>query len=245
MREVEKISRMDGFKGYLSDLGGPSTNMYRMAGRDRERCMKCGRPSCIWPSVCDNLETSHRELTLLYKKVNSLPYIRKAFIGSGVRYDLLMKDYNKAAGNEEEQYLRELVVNHTSGRLKVAPEHTDDEVLYLMRKSSFRHFRKLRERFMSIIRAGGLRYELIPYFISAHPGTSMKKMEALARELSDLGMHPEQVQDFTPTPMTLSTAMFYLGFDPYTGKKVFVERDIAGKRKQKGYFFKGKIGNRQ
>lgn len=245
MREVEKISRMDGFKGYLSDLGGPSANMYRMAGRDRERCMKCGRPSCIWPSVCDNLETSHRELTLLYKKVNSLPYIRKAFIGSGVRYDLLMKDYNKAAGNEEEQYLRELVVNHTSGRLKVAPEHTDDEVLYLMRKSSFRHFRKLRERFMSIIRAGGLRYELIPYFISAHPGTSMKKMEALARELSDLGMHPEQVQDFTPTPMTLSTAMFYLGFDPYTGKKVFVERDIAGKRKQKGYFFKGKIGNRQ
>jgi len=245
LREIEKISRMEGFKGYLTDLGGPSANMYRMAGRDRERCMKCGRPSCIWPSVCDNLETSHRDLTVLYRKVNSLPYIKKAFVGSGVRYDLLMKDYNEKAGRDEEQYLRELIVNHTSGRLKVAPEHTDDEVLYLMRKSSFRHFRKLREKFLEIIRANGLKYELIPYFISAHPGTDSRKMETLARELSDLGMHPEQVQDFTPTPMTLATAMFYLGFDPYTGKKVYVARDIAEKRRQKGYFFQGKArGNR-
>ncbi len=246
LNEVAKISRMEGFKGYLTDLGGPSANMYRMAGRDRERCMKCGRPSCIWPSVCDNLQTSHSDLTALYRKVNSLPYIKKAFIGSGVRYDLLMKDHNKAAGTEEEQYLRELIINHTSGRLKVAPEHTDDEVLYLMRKSSFRHFRKLREKFLAIIRSAGLRYELIPYFISAHPGTDTRKMEALARELSDLGMHPEQVQDFTPTPMTLSTAMFYLGFDPYTGKKVYVARDIEEKRRQKGYFFQKKArGNRQ
>lgn len=237
MSEVEKISRMEGFKGYLSDLGGPSANMYRMAGRDRNRCLKCGRPSCIWPSVCDNLETSHSDLTELYRRVNALPYIKKAFVGSGVRYDLLMKDYNKAAGRVEEQYLRELVVNHTSGRLKVAPEHTDDEVLNLMRKSSFRHFRKLREKFLAIIKTNGLKYELIPYFISGHPGTDARKMDALARELSDLGMHPEQVQDFTPTPMTLATAMFYLGFDPYTGKKVFVERDIAGKRRQKEYFF--------
>jgi len=245
LREIEKISRMEGFKGYLTDLGGPSANMYRMAGRDRERCMKCGRPSCIWPSVCDNLETSHRDLTVLYRKVNNLPYIKKAFVGSGVRYDLLMKDYNEKAGRDEEQYLRELIVNHTSGRLKVAPEHTDDEVLYLMRKSSFRHFRKLREKFLEIIRANRLKYELIPYFISAHPGTDSRKMETLARELSDLGMHPEQVQDFTPTPMTLATAMFYLGFDPYTGKKVYVARDIAEKRRQKGYFFQGKArGNR-
>jgi len=246
LREIEKISRMEGFKGYLTDLGGPSANMYRMAGRDRERCMKCGRPSCIWPSVCDNLETSHRDLTVLYRKVNNLPYIKKAFVGSGVRYDLLMKDYNEKAGRDEEQYLRELIVNHTSGRLKVAPEHTDDEVLYLMRKSSFRHFRKLREKFLEIIRANGLKYELIPYFISAHPGTDSRKMETLARELSDLGMHPEQVQDFTPTPMTLATAMFYLGFDPYTGKKVYVARNIDEKKRQKGYFFQGKArGNRQ
>lgn len=238
MREVEKVSRMEGFKGYLTDLGGPSANMYRMAGRDRERCMKCGRPSCIWPSVCDNLDTSHSNLTALYRRVNALPYIKKAFIGSGVRYDLLMKDYNRNAGKDEDQYLRELIVNHTSGRLKVAPEHTDDEVLYLMRKTSFRHFRKLREKFLAIIKENRLKYELIPYFISAHPGTDSRKMEALARELSDLGMYPEQVQDFTPTPMTLATAMFYLGFDPYTGKKIFVERDIAAKKRQKGYFFR-------
>ncbi|MRR20691.1 YgiQ family radical SAM protein [bacterium] len=238
MREVEKVSRMEGFKGYLTDLGGPSANMYRMAGRDRERCMKCGRPSCIWPSVCDNLDTSHSDLTALYRRVNALPYIKKAFIGSGVRYDLLMKDYNRNAGKDEDQYLRELIVNHTSGRLKVAPEHTDDEVLYLMRKTSFRHFRRLREKFLAIIKENRLKYELIPYFISAHPGTDSRKMEALARELSDLGMYPEQVQDFTPTPMTLATAMFYLGFDPYTGKKIFVERDIAAKKRQKGYFFR-------
>jgi uncharacterized radical SAM protein YgiQ len=237
LKEVERISRMEGFKGYLSDLGGPSANMYRMAGRDRERCRKCGRPSCIWPAVCDNLETSHRDILALYKRVNALPYIKKAFVGSGVRYDLLMKEYNRAAGKDEEHYLKELIVNHTSGRLKVAPEHTDDEVLNLMRKSSFRHFRKLNEKFGEIVRANGLKYELIPYFISAHPGTTDGKMGALARELNDLGMHPEQVQDFTPTPMTLATAMYYLGFDPYTGKKVHVTRDIAGKRRQKEYFF--------
>jgi len=238
MREVERISRMEGFKGYLSDLGGPSANMYRMAGRDKERCMKCGRPSCIWPAVCDNLNTSHHDLNALYRKVNALPYIKKAFVGSGVRYDLLMRDYNKSAGAEEEQYLRELIVNHTSGRLKVAPEHTDDDVLYLMRKSSFRHFRKLRERFADIIRRNGLKYELIPYFISAHPGTTEQKMSGLAKELGEMGMHPEQVQDFTPTPMTLATAMYYLGFDPYTGKKVYVARDISEKRRQKEYFFR-------
>jgi len=238
MKEVEKISMMDGFKGYLSDLGGPSANMYRMAGRDRERCVRCGRPSCIWPSVCDNLDTSHHDITELYREVNALPYIKKAFVGSGVRYDLLMKDYNKSAGRGEEQYLKELIINHTSGRLKVAPEHTDDEVLFLMRKSSFRHFRKLREKFLEIIRSNGLKYELIPYFISAHPGSTEPKMGALARELADMGMHPEQVQDFTPTPMTLATAMFYLGFDPYTGRKVYVARDLAEKRRQKDYFFR-------
>jgi uncharacterized radical SAM protein YgiQ len=188
--------------------------------------------------VCNNLETSHRDILDLYKTVNSLPYIKKAFVGSGVRYDLLMKEYNRSAGRDEQHYLKELIVNHTSGRLKVAPEHTDDEVLYLMRKSSFRHFRKLSEIFGGITRSNGLKYELIPYFISAHPGTTDEKMGALARELKDLGMHPEQVQDFTPTPMTLATAMYYLGFDPYTGKKVHVTREISGKRRQKEYFFK-------
>ena len=235
--EVERVSTMPGFRGYLSDLGGPSANMYRMEGRDKERCRKCGRPSCIWPSVCDNLDTSHRELLALYRKVSALPYIKKAFVGSGVRYDLLMKEFNSSAGKVEEQYLRELVLNHTSGRLKVAPEHTDDEVLSLMRKSSFSHFRRLRNRFLGIVRGSGVKYELVPYFISAHPGTTERKMAALSRELQEMGMHPEQVQDFTPTPMTLATAMYYLGFDPYSGKKVYVAREPAEKKRQKGYFF--------
>jgi uncharacterized radical SAM protein YgiQ len=169
--------------------------------------------------------------------VNALPYIKKAFVGSGVRYDLLFKEYNPSAGKDEEEYLRELVVSHTSGRLKVAPEHTDDEVLRLMRKTSFSLFRKLREKFIRIIRDSGLKYELIPYFISSLPGSTEQKMGTLARELKEMGLHPEQVQDFTPTPMTLATAMYYLGYDPYTGKKVYVARDIAEKRKQKDYFF--------
>lgn len=246
MREVERVSRMEGFRGYLSDLGGPSANMYGMAGRNTGRCEKCARPSCIWPSVCDNLETSHRRLTSLYKKVNSLPYVKKAFIGSGVRYDMLFREYNPSAGRDEEQYLKELIVNHTSGRLKVAPEHTDGEVLQLMRKTSFSLFRKLYEKFRQINSENGLRYELVPYFISGHPGTDEKKMAALASELRELRMRPEQVQDFTPTPMTLATAMYYLGYDPYTGKKVFVARDINEKRKQKEYFFlTGKRGERK
>ena len=237
LREIERISKMTDFKGYLTDLGGPSANMYRMAGIDKERCARCGRPSCIWPSVCNNLDTSHRVLTSLYKKVNALPYIKKAFIGSGVRYDLLFKEYNPSAGKDEEQYLHELVVSHTSGRLKVAPEHTDSEVLYLMRKTSFSLFRKLREKFIGIVRENGLKYELIPYFISSHPGSTVQKMAGLAHELQELGLHPEQVQDFTPTPMTLATAMYFLGYDPYTGKRVYVARDINEKRKQKDYFF--------
>jgi uncharacterized radical SAM protein YgiQ len=238
LREVERISKMDEFRGYLTDLGGPSANMYRMAGRDNERCDSCSRPSCIWPAVCDNLDTSHSYLIKLYQKVNSLPYIKKAFVGSGVRYDLLFREFNPAAGRTEEIYLRELVTDHTSGRLKVAPEHTDDEILHLMRKSSFSHFRKLGERFREIVNKAGLKYELIPYFISAHPGTTEKKMGELATELSKIGIHPEQVQDFTPTPMTLSTAMYYLGFDPYSGRKVYVARDINEKRRQKEYFFR-------
>jgi len=238
LKEIERISKMKDFKGYLSDLGGPSANMYRMAGKDKERCRKCPRPSCIWPAVCDNLNTSHHDLTSLYKKVNALSYIKKAFVGSGVRYDLLFKEFNPLAGREEEQYLKELIVAHTSGRLKVAPEHSDDEVLHLMRKSSFSIFKKLREKFIRILRDNNLKYELIPYFISGHPGTTEQKMGALSKELKDLRMYPEQVQDFTPTPMTYATAMYYLGYDPYTGRKVYIARDIAEKRRQKEYFFR-------
>jgi uncharacterized radical SAM protein YgiQ len=237
LAEIEKVKKLPEFKGYLSDLGGPSANMYMMKGKDFEVCLKCSRPSCIWPQVCRNLDTDHNGLTSLYRKVNRIPGIKKAFIGSGVRYDLLFQEWNKNAGAGEREYLEELAVNHVSGRLKVAPEHTSLHVLNLMRKVPFTLFRKLKEHFERITGREGLKYEIIPYFISSHPGSSASDMSDLAGEVRSLGIKPEQVQDFTPTPMTLSTAMYYCGFDPYTGKKVFVARGIEEKRKQKDYFF--------
>jgi uncharacterized radical SAM protein YgiQ len=237
LAEIEKIRNLPDFRGYLSDLGGPSANMYSMKGIDSEMCLRCSRPSCIWPAVCKNLYTGHGELTGLYKKVNSLPGIKKAFIGSGVRYDLLFPEWNGRAGKDETDYLSELITGHVSGRLKVAPEHTSPAVLNLMRKTPFLLFRKLKEQFEKITSGEGLKYEIIPYFISSHPGSSEETMSDLAREVKSLGIKPEQVQDFTPTPMTFSTTMYYCGFDPYTGKKVYVARDIGQKRRQKEYFF--------
>jgi len=235
--EIEKISQLPDFKGYLSDLGGPSANMYRMKGKEMKMCKVCSRPSCIWPSVCKNLNTSHKELTELYKKVDRTEGIKKSFIGSGVRYDLLFPEWNKNAGRDEGEYLEELIKNHVSGRLKVAPEHTSPHVLSFMRKVPFELFRKLNKRFDNITTKHDLKYEIIPYFISAHPGCTDSDMKDLVAEVKTLGIKPEQVQDFTPTPMTLSTLMYYTGVDPYTGKKVYVARNIEEKRKQKEYFF--------
>ena len=237
LKEIERIACLPGFKGYLSDLGGPSANMFTMKGKDFDLCLKCSRPSCIWPQVCRNLDTDHKELTALYRKVNKMPGIKKAFVGSGIRYDLLYPEWNKNAGASEREYLKELIVNHVSGRLKVAPEHTESKVLSLMRKPPFNLFRKLKQDFKRITEKEGVRYEIIPYFISSHPGSSGSEMKELAGEVRSLGIKPEQVQDFTPTPMTLATVMYYCGFDPYTGKKVYVARGIEEKRKQKDYFF--------
>jgi uncharacterized radical SAM protein YgiQ len=237
LKEIVKISELPDFKGFLTDLGGPSANMYRMKGKDMKLCYSCSRPSCIWPSVCNNLNTSHKELTELYRKADRIKGIKKSFIGSGVRYDLLFPDWNKNAGRDEGEYLEELVSNHVSGRLKVAPEHTSPGVLANMRKPPFDLFRKLKKRFDNIKLKHGLRYEIIPYFISSHPGCTDSDMKDLVAEMKTLGIKPEQVQDFTPTPMTLSTLMYYTGFDPYTGKKVFVARNIEEKRKQKEFFF--------
>ena len=237
LAEVEKIKALPGFKGYLSDLGGPSANMYMMKGKDMELCIRCSRPSCIWPGVCKNLDTDHKGLTDLYRKVNKVEGIKKAFIGSGIRYDLLFPEWNKNAGDNEKEYLKDLIVDHVSGRLKVAPEHTSRNVLSLMRKVPFDLFRKLKQQFERIIEKEGLKYEIIPYFISSHPGSSEAEMSELAREVRSLGIRPEQVQDFTPTPMTLATAMYYCGFDPYSGKRVYVAKGIEEKRRQKEYFF--------
>jgi uncharacterized radical SAM protein YgiQ len=244
LREIEIISQLPDFKGYLSDLGGPSANMYRMKGKNMELCLKCSRPSCIWPALCINLNTNHAELTDLYRKVNRIPGIKKAFVGSGIRYDLLFQEWNKSAGRAENEYLEELIKNHVSGRLKVAPEHTAPNVIYLMRKAPFELFRKLKRKFDEVNKREGIRQEIIPYFISSHPGCTDENMKELVNEVKNLGIRPEQVQDFTPTPMTLSTLIYYTGFDPYTGKKVYVARKPDEKKRQKEYFFWYKTGNR-
>ena len=235
--EVRKISEMPDFKGYLSDLGGPSANMYSMKGKDMKLCQVCSRPSCIWPAVCKNLNTSHKQLTELYRKVDKVKGMKKSFIGSGVRYDLLFPEWNKSAGSDEGEYLEELVTKHVSGRLKVAPEHTSPGVLSHMRKAPFDLFKKLKKRFDKIRDKNDLKYEIIPYFISSHPGCTDSDMKELVAEVKSLGIKPEQVQDFTPTPMTLSTLMYYTGFDPFSGKKVYVARSVEDKRRQKEFFF--------
>lgn len=246
LREVKKITQMPDFRGYLSDLGGPSANMYQMHGKNRYICEKCKRPSCISPSVCPNLNADHRPLLEIYKEVDALPGMKKSFIGSGVRYDLLLHQYKdpelrKAA----EEYTKELVVNHVSGRLKVAPEHTSDRVLHLMRKPSFQLFHEFKRIFDRINREAGLRQQIIPYFISSHPGCTEEDMAELAAETRDMDFQLEQVQDFTPTPMTVSTDTWYSGYHPYTLEEVFSAHTPQEKLKQRMFFFWYKPEERQ
>ena len=231
LREVEAITRMPDFRGYISDIGAPSANMYRMGGRDRSLCAKCRRPSCLHPKMCPNLDNDHRPLLALYEKIRAVKGIKKAFVGSGIRYDLFDKS----------NYFETVVKHHTSGRLKVAPEHTEDRVLKLMRKPSFDLFEKLNVDFRSVCRREGLNYQLIPYFISSHPGCTEQDMRALSQKvLGRLNFNLEQVQDLTPTPMTLSSVMFYTGENPYTGERLYVARNQDDKKRQKSYFFRKK-----
>ena len=238
LKEVKAISRMPDFKGYLSDLGGPSANMYGMHGRNLKACEQCKRPSCIHPAVCPNLNTSHRQLLDIYHAVDALPGIKKSFSGSGVRYDLLLyKGKDEAANRSAEEYTRELITRHVSGRLKVAPEHTSPRVLQLMRKPSFQLFQQFKRIFDRINREEGLRQQLIPYFISSHPGCREEDMRQLADLTRNMGYQLEQVQDFSPTPMTVATEMFYTGLDPYTLEPVYTARTPEEKQAQRQYFF--------
>ncbi|MDE5842227.1 MAG: DUF3362 domain-containing protein, partial [Muribaculaceae bacterium] len=238
MREVRKVVKMDDFKGYISDLGGPSANMYAMKGKDLSRCEKCVRPSCLHPSPCDNLNNDHRPLLDIYKSVDALPEVKKSFVGSGVRYDLAMAAAEDAKVNSaNREYMHELIANHVSGRLKVAPEHTSDEVLNIMRKPSFSQFIKFKKIFDDVNRKEGLRQQLIPYFISSHPGCREIDMAELAVATKELDFHLEQVQDFTPTPMTVATEIYYSGIHPYTGKDIFTARTEKEKSAQRQFFF--------
>ena len=238
LREVRQVTRMPDFKGYISDLGGPSANMYGMSGRDVERCRRCLRPSCLHPQPCPNLNTDHGPLLDIYRAVDALPGVKKSFIGSGVRYDLSMHRTGDAAVDlRNKQYNSELIRRHVSGRLKVAPEHTSDRVLDLMRKPRFELFGEFKRLFDRENAAAGLRQQLIPYFISSHPGCTLEDMAELAVETKSLNFHLEQVQDFTPTPMTLATEIYYTGIHPYTGREVHTATESAQKLDQRMFFF--------
>ena len=226
LQQIDKLKDLPEWKGYLSDLGGPSANMYGMHGKDMALCEKCARPSCLCPNICKNLNQDFTHLLHIYNKVDSLPYIKKSFVGSGIRYDLM-----------NEQYGRELITHHVSGRLKVAPEHTSDNVLKIMRKPSWEQYERFHRFFEKVNTEAGLRQQLIPYFISSHPGCTNKDMQQLAERCRQLHYRPEQVQDFTPTPMTLATTMFYTGLNPYTMEPVYVAKTKEEKQKQNSYFF--------
>jgi len=246
LAEVDKVTADPDFRGYISDLGGPSANMYKMKGKDEDICARCSSPSCIHPVICNNLDTSHKPMTELYKKVDANPKVKKAFVGSGVRYDLLVDDFNKnnSDGNHDE-YIEQLVVHHVSGRLKVAPEHTSDATLRVMRKPSFKYFHKFKEKYDKVCEKHGLqKQQLIPYFISSHPGCEEEDMANLAAETKDMGFQLEQVQDFTPTPMTVAEVIYYSGVHPYTLKPINTVKTKEEKQNQNKFFFWYKRENR-
>lgn len=238
LKEVKAVTEMPGFKGYLSDLGGPSANMYGMHGKNLKLCHACKRPSCVHPQICKNLDTDHSKLLDLYRSADKIKGVKKTFIGSGVRYDLILHKADGAnISRSNMEYAEELIEKHVSGRLKVAPEHTSDKVLYLMRKPSFKLFYDFKRIFDRVNSEKNLREQIIPYFISSHPGCGEEDMAELAVLTKDLNFKLEQVQDFTPTPMTVSTEMWYTGFNPYTLEKVFSAKTPKDKLAQRQFFF--------
>lgn len=238
MKEARQVVEMEDFKGYISDLGGPSANMYNMGGFDKNICKKCTRPSCLHPQPCPNLNNDHSALLDIYHSVDSMKEVKKSFVGSGVRYDLSMMQHKDAKIAEvNRRYNRELIEHHVSGRLKVAPEHTSDEVLDCMRKPSFSLFYKFKRIFDDVNQKTGMRQQLIPYFISSHPACMEEHMAELAVITKNLDFRLEQVQDFTPTPMTLATEIYYTGIHPYTGEEIFTAKNERDKLAQRKYFF--------
>jgi len=236
LKEVKALNSLPGFAGNISDVGAPTANMYGMGGRDRSLCEKCRRRSCLFPAPCKNLDRDHSRLLDLYHRIDATKGIRHSYIGSGIRYDLFLSEDGFVDASSK-PYLRELILDHTSGRLKVAPEHTEDHVLQKMAKPSFKLFERLRKEFDAVNREAGTHVGLVPYFISSHPGCTMKDMQALASHTALRGIWMDQVQDFTPTPMTTSSVMFYTGLDPRDMTPVFTEHDPEKKRLQKSYFF--------
>lgn len=246
LNELNKVASMPYFKGHISDLGAPSANMYRMHGKDQSLCSKCSKPSCIYPKRCANLNADHHPLLSLYQRAAAIKGIKKITIGSGIRYDMLLSDNPEEVRTFGfEKYIEAVVGKHVSGRLKVAPEHTNAIVLKQMRKANFENFHRFKQRFDYYNRKFGLRQQLIPYFISSHPACTLEYMAELAAETKKMGFRLEQVQDFTPTPTTYATTVYYTGLDPYTLKPVYTARSPKEKQDQLRFFFWFKPENRK
>lgn len=237
LEEIRQVVLLPGFAGTISDVGGPTANMYGMCGNDPEICGKCFRKSCLYPKMCNNLNHSHRRLLKLYERISAVKGVKHSYVGSGIRYDLFLNEKG-FIDSSSRPYLTELIVNHTSGRLKVAPEHTEPKVLEQMCKPPFALFERLYREFDKIVRERGVNYQLVPYFISSHPGCRMKEMELLSKHPVLKRVFMEQVQDFTPTPMTRSSAVYYSGMDIRSFQPVPVEKNPEKKKQQKSYFFR-------
>ncbi len=229
VKEAELITTGDKFKGYISDVGGPTANMYGIECPKKLKSGACRDRRCMYPHTCSAMKPNHSKQISLLKRLNNLDGVKKIFIASGIRYDLIMSD-NKC-GN---LYLEELIKNHISGQMKVAPEHTEDKILGLMGKQGKDVLKSFKDKFYTINERMGKKQFLTYYLIAAHPGCGDKEMADLKKFASqELRLNPEQVQIFTPTPSTYSTLMYYTERDPFTGKKLFVEKDISRKEKQK------------
>jgi len=228
LREVRQLSRMDGFSGVLTDLGGPTANMYKMTCRDEKIESSCRKLSCVHPSICENLVTDHTPLLSLMKKVRSERGIKRVFLASGVRYDL---------AERSPEFISELAKHHTGGQLSVAPEHNESGVLDKMKKPAIASYERFADSFCKASDEAGKEQFLVPYFISGHPGSTLKDAVSLALYLKAKQMRPRQVQDFIPTPMAMATTMFYTGIDPFTGDPVYTARDLREKRMMKALLF--------
>lgn len=238
LKELDRIAAMPDFKGTVTDLGGPSANMYRMRGKDEKICYQCKRASCAYPSICKNLNTDHSPLLRLYEIARKHPAIKHCYIGSGIRYDLCLNDTHDPHINQiNKQYLETVIRYHVSGRFKVAPEHSSSQVLQMMRKPSFALFKQLKKFFDEINQKYKLKEQIIPYFISSHPGCSPENMAQLAVDTKELDFRLEQVQDFTPTPMTVATTIYYTGYHPYSLKEIKTAKSEEEKKQQNIFFF--------
>ncbi|MEG1642509.1 MAG: YgiQ family radical SAM protein, partial [Synergistaceae bacterium] len=224
--EAKRIRKMPGFKGYIHDVGGPTANFRKPACQEQFKRGACLGKSCLYPSPCRKLEVDHTDYINLLRKLREMPGIKKVFVRSGLRYDYILAD-------KKNEFLEELCKYHISGQLKIAPEHVSRNVLKYMRKAPKEVTSEFIEKYRKMNEKIGMKQFLVPYFMSAHPGSTLKEALELAEYIRDTGIRPEQVQDFTPTPGSISTCMYHTGIDPMSGESVYVPKTFEERKLQR------------